>query len=328
MTDFWKTLEKPFFVLAPMEDVTDTVFREVVLSVSSPDRLRVLVTEFTSVDGLCHPKGREAVIHRLMVNSSERELLEKSGVFLLAQIWGSDPEKFYQASRFIADNYHFDGIDINMGCPADKIVKQGACAALIGQNTLAAEIIAATREGSSLPVTVKTRTGIREHITGSWISHLLSCKVSAITLHARTRQMMSLKAADWEQVKIAAEIRDSIDPGIKIIGNGDVENYPQGLLLSERTGADGIMVGRGIFANPWFFSAVPDERPVSAKLDLLGKHILLYASTWKDTRNYNILKRFFKIYVHGFDGAASLRARLMESVSAGEALAAIHHFRS
>jgi tRNA-dihydrouridine synthase len=215
-----------------------------------------------------------------------------------------------------------------MGCPADKIVKQGACAALIGRNSLPTEIIEATSEGSLLPVSVKTRTGIREHITGSWISHLLSCKVSAITLHARTRQMMSLKAADWEQVKIAAEIRDSIDPGIRIIGNGDVENYRQGILLSEHTGADGIMVGRGIFANPWFFSDEPDEHRVSAKLNLLEKHILLYASTWKDARNYNILKRFFKIYINGFDGAAGLRARLMESVSAGEALAAIHRFRN
>lgn len=311
-----------------MEDVTDTVFREVILSVSSPEKLQVLFTEFTSVDGLCHPKGREAVIHRLRVNQTERELLKKSGSALVAQIWGSNPELFFEASRFIADNFDFDGIDINMGCPADKIAKQGACSALIGQNGLVSEIIQATHEGSGLPVSVKTRTGIREHTTESWISHLLGCNLSAITLHARTKKMMSLKPAEWEQVKIAAGLRNSLAPEVRIVGNGDVESYTQGLQLLGETGADGVMVGRGVFASPWIFAGSAHDRPEAEKLNLLEKHIRLFDDTWKTTQNFNILKRFFKIYVNGFEGAASLRAKLMESRAAAEALNIIEEFRS
>lgn len=311
-----------------MEDVTDTVFREVILSVSSPEKLQVLFTEFTSVDGLCHPRGREAVIHRLRVNQTERELLRKSGSALVAQIWGSNPELFFEASRFIADNFDFDGIDINMGCPADKIAKQGACSALIGQNGLVSEIIQATREGSGLPVSVKTRTGIRQHTTESWISHLLGCNLSAITLHARTKKMMSLKPAEWEQVKIATGLRNSLAPEVRVVGNGDVESYTQGLQLIGETGADGVMVGRGVFASPWIFADSAHDRQEAEKLNLLEKHIRLFDDTWKTTQNFNILKRFFKIYVNGFEGAASLRAKLMESRAAAEALNIIEEFRS
>lgn len=313
LSDFWKDLNRPFFLLAPMEDVTDTVFRELVMSVSSGNHLRVLFTEFTSVDGICHPKGRDAVIHRLMVNASERKILGELNARLVVQIWGNDPEKFFEASRFIKDNYRFDGIDINMGCPAEKIVKQGSCSALIGQHTRVSEIIQAVREGSGMPVSVKTRTGLREHTTESWITHLLQCKLSAITLHARTQRAMSLKPAEWNQVALAVKLRNSITPEVKLIGNGDVADMYHGLKLIESTGADGVMIGRGIFSDPWFFNNASLERNRHEKLQLLRKHINLFRDTWPVGRNFNILKRFFKIYVHGFDGAASLRAQLMET---------------
>ena len=313
MSDFWKDLTRPFFLLAPMEDVTDTVFRELVMSVSSGSHLRVLFTEFTSVDGICHPKGRDAVIHRLMVNASERKILSELNARLVVQIWGNDPEKFFEASRFIKDNFWFDGIDINMGCPAEKIVKQGSCSALIGQHTRVSEIIQAVRESSGMPVSVKTRTGLREHATESWISHLLQCKLSAITLHARTQRMMSLKPAEWDQIALAVKLRNSIAPEVKLIGNGDVADTQHGLKLIESTGADGAMIGRGIFSDPWFFNSTSHERNMQEKLHLLRKHIILFSGTWPEGRNFNILKRFFKIYVHGFDGAAALRVQLMET---------------
>jgi tRNA-dihydrouridine synthase len=326
LNSFWNELPASFFVLAPMEDVTDTVFRELVLSVSDPGKLHVLFTEFTSVDGLCHPKGREAVVHRLKVNDSELRLAKQMNVKLLAQIWGNNPEKFYQASRYISENYRFDGIDINMGCPVAKIVKQGSCSALIGQNSLVSEIIHATREGSGLPVSVKTRTGIKEHNTQAWISHLLQCEVSAITLHARTQRMMSEKPAEWDQVRIAAELRNQINPQVKIIGNGDIDSYAKGIDFIAEYQADGAMVGRGIFSDPYFFSE-EKERDISQKLSLLEFHITRFADTWGNARNFSILKRFFKIYVNGFEGAAALRARLMEARDASAAIAAISDFR-
>ncbi len=327
LNDFWKDLPASFFALAPMEDVTDTVFRELVLSASYPGNLNVLFTEFTSVEGLCHPKGREAVIHRLRINVSERQFLNQHKSKLVAQIWGSSPEKYYEASRYIAETFEFDGIDINMGCPVAKIVKQGACSALIGQYELVNEIIEAVREGSGLPVSVKTRTGIREHQTTEWLSHLLKSGVSAITLHARTQRMMSEKPAEWEQVKLAVEARNQINPQAKIIGNGDVESLLHGQILMEHTGADGVMVGRGIFSNPWFFADDNAPRSVEEKLRLLEKHISNFASTWGSTRNFSLLKRFFKIYINEFEGAAALRGQLMEAHDYDEALGIVTRFR-
>lgn len=279
-----------------------------------------MFTEFVSVDGLCHSKGRDAVMHRLYVNDTEQKLLKNTNTRLVAQIWGNDPEKFNQASKLISELGGFDGIDINMGCPAAKIVKQGACSALIGQNQLVSEIIQATAEGSSLPVSVKTRTGIKQHITEEWISHLLSCNLSAITLHARTQKMMSEKPADWSQVKTAVEIRNKSNIPVKIIGNGDVSNYSHGIELIKYSGADGAMTGRGIFSDPWFFNPDVKTPSIKQKLSLLLKHVQLFENTWESSKNYNILKRFFKIYVHGFDGAAALRAQLMETKTATEAI--------
>ncbi|MDD4597240.1 MAG: tRNA-dihydrouridine synthase [Lentimicrobiaceae bacterium] len=328
MKDFWNSFSFPVFALAPMEDVTDTVFRELLLSIASPGKLHLLFTEFTSVEGLCHPRGRQAVIHRLHVNDSEHDLLKQTGVKLIAQIWGVNPEKYFKAARFIAENYSFDGIDLNMGCPVDKIVKQGACSALIGQNALVNEIVEATREGSKLPVSIKTRTGIKSHQTEGWMAHLLTLNISAITLHARTQKMMSLKPAEWNQIALAVKLRNEINPEIKILGNGDIESYAHGLQRIEETDADGIMVGRGIFSNPWFFTDNDFMPETDEKLNLLEKHIHLYTQTWGTHRNFNILKRFFKIYVSGFEGAAALRADLMQCNNEEQAMGAIYNFRN
>lgn len=327
LNDFWKELPASFFALAPMEDVTDTVFRELVLSVSDPGNLNVLFSEFVSVEGLCHPKGREAVVHRLRINETEQQLLKHRHSKLVAQIWGANPEKYYEAARYIAETFEFDGIDINMGCPVAKIVKQGACSALIGQYELVNEIIQAVREGSGMPVSVKTRTGIREHQTEVWISHLLKTGVSAITLHARTQRMMSEKPAEWEQVKLAVELRNQLNPQVRILGNGDVESLKHGFKLMKFASADGAMVGRGIFNNPWLFAAENTERSVDEKLLLLNNHISQFASTWGNTRNFSLLKRFFKIYIHGFDGASALRGQLMEAHNYTEALDLLARFR-
>ena len=325
--NFWNDLRPGMFALAPMEDVTDTVFRELVMSVSAPGKLHLLFTEFTSVDGLCHPVGREAVLHRFRVNESERVLLNKLNIKLIAQIWGNDPDKFYRGARFIADEFGFDGIDINFGCPVGKVVKQNTCSALIGQPALALEIIDATIKGSDLPVSVKTRTGIKVHQTREWIGHLLGSDLSAITLHARTQKMQSLYPAEWEQVTIASALKNEVNPNVKILGNGDVNSWAQGIELLGKTGADGIMVGRGIFADPWFFTGEDRERDVFEKLALLDKHISLFTETWGQTRNFSILKRFFKIYVNGFTGAAAFRAKLMETQNADEAFKVIRDFK-
>jgi nifR3 family TIM-barrel protein len=304
--NFWKELDQPYFALAPMEDVTDTVFREVVLSTFHESPLKILFTEFTNVDGLCHPVGREKVSHRLMVNASERKLLQEKGVKLVAQIWGNNPDKFYQATKMLTEEYQFDGIDINMGCPVKKVVKSKCCSALIQYPQLAKEIVKATQEATHLPVSVKTRIGFNHIQTEEWISHLLEVNPAAITIHGRIQKQLSDGEANWEEIAKAVQLNSDIP----IIGNGDVISVADGMQKANETGVNGLMIGRGIFNNPWMFAENQDI-DTTQRLQLIRKHIQLFESTWRKTKNPNILKRFFKIYINGFTGASTLRNSLM-----------------
>ena len=312
MNNFWKEYKTPVFSLAPMEDVTDTVFREIVMGMSLPGKLNVVFTEFTSVEGMNHPVGRERVSERLTVNDSERELLKKLNIKLVAQIWGRNPEIYKTIAEYITENYHFDGIDINMGCPVKKVFKIGACSALIGEPNLAKEIILATKDGTNLPVSVKTRTGIKQHQTEEWISELIEVEPAAIILHGRTQRMQSEGDASWEEIGKAVQLKNQINPQIPLHGNGDVFSYEKGLERIKETGVDGVMIGRGIFHNPWFFN--PDKTEISKeeRIRKLLEHTQLFEKTWSPGKNFNILKRFYKIYLNSFPGAAKMRANLME----------------
>jgi len=313
MDNFWQTIKKPVIALAPMEDVTDTVFREVVLSVSEVDALNVVFTEFTSTDGLCHEKGRPKVIERLLVNTSEMQLLKARNTKLVAQIWGSDPEKFRESARMISEMNLFDGIDINMGCPAKKLAKSKSCANLINYPDLAKEIIYATAESTDLPVSVKTRIGFSRIITGQWISHLLETSPAAITVHGRTRKMMSNGPALWNEIGKAVDLRNQSGSSTLIIGNGDVYSYNDAMQRITQYGVDGVMVGTGVFRNPWMFNPQPVEIGVGQRIDLMRRHITLYRDTWGNGKDYNVLKRFFKIYLNGFANAAHWRDAFMRA---------------
>ena len=295
-----------------MEDVTDTVFREIVAGIAGPGRLNVVFTEFTSVEGMNHPKGRERVSERLIVTESERELLKKLDIKLVAQIWGRNPEVYHIIAQYISENYEFDGIDINMGCPVKKVIKTGSCSALIGEPALAKEIIQATKEGTNLPVSVKTRTGIKQHQTEEWIAHLLETEPAAIILHGRTQRMQSEGDADWDEIAKAVQVKNQIRPEIPLHGNGDIFSYAEGVKKVEETGVDGVMIGRGIFQNPWFFDPEKSEILMEERIDKLLEHTHLFEQTWSGVKNFNILKRFYKIYLNSFPGAAKMRADLME----------------
>jgi tRNA-dihydrouridine synthase len=322
MNNFWQEFTQSVFSLAPMEDVTDTVFREIVMGMSSTDKLHVVFTEFTSVEGMNHPVGRERVSERLIVNKSERVLLKKMGIKLVAQIWGRNPEIYHTVTKYISENYNFDGIDINMGCPVKKVFKIGACSALIGEPTLAKEIITATKEATHLPVSVKTRTGIKTHQTEEWISQLLEVDPAAIILHGRTQRMQSDGDASWEEIAKAVQVKNQLKPHIPLHGNGDVFSYERGLLRIEESGVDGIMIGRGIFQNPWFFNPGKVEITKEDRIEKLIAHTRLFEQTWSPQKNFNILKRFYKIYLNSFPGAAKMRADLMEVKSYKE----VYHY--
>lgn len=307
-----------------MEDVTDTVFREIVAGLSDPRFLHILYTEFTSVDGMNHPVGKIRVGERLIVNTSERKLLKEKHIRLIAQIWGRKPELFFKIAREISSEYDFDGLDINMGCPVKNIVKNGACSALINEPNLAKEIIWATKEATHLPVSVKTRTGIKYHDTENWIAAVMETKPAALILHGRMQKQQSEGLADWNEIAKGAIIRNQINPSTRFLGNGDVLSVAQGIEFTEKYGLDGIMVGRGIFHNPWFFNPDHPAPVMSEKLDQLLLHTRLFEKTWGGKKNINILKRFYKIYTNDFHGAARLRSLLMEAKTYEEVYKIIH----
>jgi tRNA-dihydrouridine synthase len=324
---FWKTINRPVLALAPMEGVTDTVFREIVLSVSNPDLLSVVFTEFTSVDGLCSAKGHDKVMERLIVNDSEWNLLKKSGTRLVAQIWGSDPEKFYRSAKMISELQQIDGIDINMGCPVKKVVSHKSCSALINDPALACEIIQATKEGSDLPVSVKTRLGYKVVITEEWIGKLLEAKPDAIAIHGRTQKMMSFGDVLWEEICKAVQLRNETNSSTVILGNGNILDYSDALLKIREYRLDGIMIGRGIFNNPWFFNNLEIQVSINQKVELLQTHIELFEKTWGNKKNYNELKRFYKIYLNDFPGISEWREKLMKTSNYKEALLIIQNIR-
>lgn len=324
--NFWHNIQTPNFSLAPMEDVTDTAFREVVLQTATEEKLHLLFSEFTSVEGMCHSVGHHKVKHRLQINESEKKLLKEKNVKLLAQIWGKDPEKYYKTAQFIANETDFDGIDINMGCPVKNVVKNGCCSALITQPNLAKEIIVATKEATNLPLSVKTRIGFKQVVTESWISHLLSTPIDALTIHGRIQKQMSEGMADWNEIAKAVQLRNKLAPHIKIIGNGDVESYQEGLEKCETYGVDGVMIGRGIFKNPWFFNPDKTDIGMEEKLALMKVHTRLFDKTWGSSKNFAILRRFFKIYTNGFRGASTLRNDLMNANNAKEVYDVVNGF--
>jgi tRNA-dihydrouridine synthase len=311
--NFWERLPKTIFALAPMEDVTDTSFREIIAGLADPQYLHILYTEFTSVDGMNHPKGKIRVGERLIVSESEKVILKQNNIRLIAQIWGNKPELFYKVAREITEEYQFDGLDVNMGCPVKNIVKNGCCSALINQPELAKEIILATMEATHLPVSVKTRTGIKAHATEEWIAQLMVTKPAAIILHGRTQKQQSEGLSDWEEIARGARIRDQIHPQTKFLGNGDVLSVTHGEELALKYGLDGVMIGRGIFMNPWFFNPLHDRPSKTEKLDQLLLHTRLFERNWQGKKSLNLLKRFYKIYTSDFPLAAKLRADLMEA---------------
>ena len=314
--NFWDDLSKPFFALAPMEEVTDYAFREMFAKYSKP---AVMFTEFVCVDALVHPEGRKKIGIDLKYTEKQRPIV--------AQIWGTSPLKFEEAAKIIAD-LGFDGIDINMGCPQDKEVKQGACAALIKRPELAKEIIKATKKGvGSLPVSVKTRLGYNENSIESWLRVLLSEDLSAITIHGRTKKEKSKVPANWEEIKRAVDIRNELGSKTLIIGNGDIKSITDGLLRAKESGVDGVMIGRGAFGSPWLFDKKNVEPDVKTRLKIMIEHARLFEKECPE-KSFVIMRKHFKAYVSGFEGASELRNKLMQTKNAEETALIIQDYLS
>lgn len=318
-----QTLPKPFFVLAPMDDVTDSVFRRIVTETAAPD---LFFTEFVNVDGLQSP-GRPRLLKKLVFTPKDRPLI--------AQVWGLNPENFRKTAAEIADGsmarelglpegVNFAGVDLNMGCPAKSEVQNGACSALIKNRPLTHDIIEATRDGlgGKLPLSIKTRLGFNE-VDMTWPEFLLGHKVDMLTIHGRTRKEMSKVPAHWDLIGEVPKQRDSISPETLIVGNGDVMTRTQGMELAKQYKLDGIMIGRGVFHDPYAFAADSkwQDKTREERIELYRKHVSLFAETWRNgERAIHTLNKFCKIYIQGFDGAKELRERLMAANSTDELL--------
>jgi nifR3 family TIM-barrel protein len=333
---FWQTLKKPIIVLAPLANVTDASFRRVIAeysahrrtdgSIGGPD---VMWTEFVSADGLMRAteEGKRKLLADLIYTEAERPIV--------AQLFSSHPE-YMEGAAALCRELGFDGIDINMGCPDRTIEKQGSGSAMIRNPQAAKEVIRAAKRGAAgLPVSVKTRIGYTRDELDTWLPALLEEKPAVITIHARTRKEMSKVPARWEHVKHAVEIRDALQkevPGSDrtlIFGNGDVASLADAHAKAAETGADGVMLGRAIFGNPWLFDPGSVAAPPSPqdRLEVLKEHCV-YFETLLPHKSFAIMKKHFKAYVQGWEGAKELRERLMETESAAEVIGIIDAYRA
>ncbi len=350
MTHIWQKLknkyERPLIVLAPMADVTDAAFRLTIAKQHAPD---MLWTEFVSADGLMRatPEGKAKLLRDLVFDSQvERPIV--------AQLFGSRPEYMEQAAYLVA-SLGYDGIDINMGCPDRSIEKQGCGAGMMKDPKIAQEIIRAAQVGAKrafedkiglagsleevqarfgtsaeviddpIPVSVKTRIGYNKNELDTWLPALLEVKPALITVHARTRKEMSKVPARWEHVAEAVKIRDEIQKDILlehrtlIFGNGDIESPLQGVEKCRETGADGAMLGRAIFGNPWLFTGLSKTDckeqyipTLEERLQTAIEHAERFETILGDIKNFAIMKKHFKAYINGFDSAKELRQELMD----------------
>lgn len=353
MNNFWQKLKqhkKPFFVVAPMADVTDCAFRLLITKYGKPD---VMWTEFVSANGLNSP-GREALKRDLAFSEAERPIV--------AQLFSADPVNMEAAAKLCAE-LGFDGVDINMGCPDKSIEKQGSGSGMIKTPEVAKSVIAAAKRGiasagKDIPVSVKTRVGYNTPNINEWIGFLLQQDTAALTVHARTRKDLSKVPANWDYIKEVVKLRDEISPETVIIGNGDVISIADGKNKAKESGADGIMVGRALFGNPWFFdesraivatlprrapwilrklpfikkffdtkrkAAISNIKPITIeeRLMVMVEHSLLFENMLGDIKNFAIIKKHMKAYVTGFVGAKELRVKLMEEANCAKDVARI-----
>lgn len=325
---FWQALPKPIMVLAPLADVTDAAFRRMIAKYSAHERADgttggpdVMWTEFVSADGLVRADdaGKQKLLADLIYTNEERPIV--------AQLFSSTPEYMEAAARLCAD-LGFDGIDINMGCPDRSVEKQGCGAAMIKSPETARAVIRAAKQGAGgLPVSVKTRLGYNTDELETWLPEILKEEPAVVTVHARTRKEMSKVPARWERVARAVAIRDEAGSDALIFGNGDVLDLRDAKEKVRATGADGAMLGRAIFGNPWLFHPEKDLANVSLRerLGVMVEHTRLFCELLPH-KNFAIMKKHYKAYVNNFDGAKELRVELMDATDPDQVAAITAQF--
>ena len=302
--NFWKQFKPGFTILAPMEGVTDIAFRQVVAKAARPD---IFYTEFTNVNSYTSEKGRHNALERFRIEEVERPIVP--------QIWGTKPDMFLETAQALK-KMGFPAVDINMGCPDRHVVATGGGSGLIRTPELAREIIRTTKT-AGLPVSVKTRLGYSKvDEWRDWLSNILQESPAALTVHLRTKKEMSKVAAHYELIPEIIQLKNDISPETVLIINGDIEK-PSDAEKYIKMGVDGIMIGRGVFHNPFCFEKTPREHSREELIDLMRYHLDLYEKY--QLSPYDPLKHFYKIYINNFPGASEIRDQLMKTKSIAEA---------
>jgi len=317
MKNFWQNLPRPFVALAPLDGVTDVVFRQMMTRLGKPD---VMFTEFTSCEGL-QSDGFDRVSENLLFKPNEQPVV--------AQLWGINPSNFYKSAKYVK-KLGFSGIDINMGCPHRTVIKDGACSALIHNRSLAREVIRATKEGGEgLPVSVKTRIGFETEDVEGWIGFLLKETLAALTVHLRTVSELSKVPAHWELMPQILQMRNSLSPETVLTGNGDITSLEEVSEKYKKHGCEGFMIGRGIFANPWLFNRSQTIEDISqqVRFDTYLQHIVLFEKMWGNSKNPANLKKYCKAYINNFPEASSFRDKIMETKTLAELLETVVAFQ-
>lgn len=306
--NIWQELTEPFLILAPMEGVTDVMFRQVIARAGRPD---LFFTEFTNVSSYASEKGRTNALERLEIAQSDKPII--------AQIWGKKPEHFAETCQALK-SLGFAGVDLNFGCPDKHVNKAGGGAAMIQTPELAVECYRNAVKSTTLPVSIKTRLGwsqVDEY--KEWLPILLGEHPAALTVHLRTKKEMSKVSAHYELIPEMVRLRAEISPETKLIINGDIRDRVHAMELHvKHPEVNGFMIGRGVFANPYcFINHFPSREEL---MGLLKYHLELYEKySAEHYISYETLKHFFKIYINNFPGAKELRTKLMETHSVEEA---------
>jgi len=308
--NIYRTFERPILSLAPMEEVTDTVFRQVVASIQRPD---LFYTEFVNVEGV-NSQGRDKVQQRLQYDKSEKPII--------AQLWGIEPNNYYYVSKFVKD-LGFDGVDINMGCSVKKVVsKYNGSGMMIADRGYVKDVIDSVKEGAEgLPISIKTRLGWDSYDL-DWIKFLLEQNLDALTIHGRTATGFRSKKVLWSRITPCVDLRNELGKKTLIFGNGEIQSLKQAKLYAEKFKVDGVMIGRAAITNPWIFSG-NEGIPLKESFEMFKKHILLFKDTWGETKDFNVLKKFVKSYIYGFVGSQEIREDLMNTGSIEELLSKV-----
>lgn len=342
-TSFWAALPRPILGVSPMDGVTDFPFRHITKKYGQP---AVVYTEFTSVEGVCH--GASQLLKDFLFDESQRPVI--------GQIYGTTPDFFRQTAILLCE-LGFDGIDINMGCPAKNVAHSGAGAALIKTPDLAREIIRSVQlgieqwkngataadcpqitseiaekvaarkavlpasyqdRGRYVPVSVKTRVGYDQPVIQEWIPTLLATGIDAVALHGRTLKQQYGGLASWEFIGEAARLVKAA--GKTILGNGDVKSLEDAHAKIATYGVDGVLIGRAAMGNPFIFKDASHHPDHLQLFQIAFEHAQLFEQTYGKDEKYNFLpmRKHLGWYVHDIPNASAMRQAIYKCNNSAE----------